>query len=151
MALRRLLFSLAAIAFLAFTISDCGDDENELSATYRILNHQGESTDVIHYGDEMGFELIVTNSSGHEIKFKDERELYASAFLVYTHDGNYAGSAYLTDDLIPRPLTLKPSEKFHMRVEWERDPLPKGTYYSPLTIQLNNKTVINLKIDFEIQ
>ena len=151
MKLRRLLFFLMPIAFLAIIVIGCSDDDNELSATYRLVNKQGEVKDVFSYGDEMTFELIVTNSSNHTIKFNDVRELYKTAFQVFTSDGNYVNSAVLYDEFIMRALTLKPNEDFHMRMTWQQEPLPKGDYYSPLIIQLNEKTVINQRIKFKIQ
>ena len=174
MELRRLFFSMAAILMLTTTMTSCSKDEGTISTiegtttdsddetanivaevpvsvVYRLLDKNGKETDVINEGDVMFFELLVTNTTNRELKFKDELELYSSAFSVFTSEGNYAGYAILTIDLIGRPpLTLKPGEQFRKRQVWGPDPLPTGEYYSPVTIRIDGKEVLNYKLNFTI-
>lgn len=127
-----------------------GSVEAGFPTTYRLLDKNMKPTNVITYGEKMFFELIVTNFTNHEMKFQDERCIGETAYCVYTSDGQFVGGAAVAVELIYKPLTLKPGETFRTGEVWARDPLPKGNYYSPLKIKVDDK-VINYKLKFKIQ
>ena len=129
-------------------------DINEIrkvSVAYNMLDKDSKATTIINHGEEMSFELIVDNVTNQVIKYEDERELLSSAFCVYTNDGNYVACAYLTDDLIPKPLTIQPGERYRTVQKWKRTPLAKGEYYSPIIIKVDNEEIINNILKFKIQ
>lgn len=143
---------LVAISAPFLMLSSCSDENEESEATviYRLLDKDNNPTNVITYGDKMSFELIITNASDHEIKIDDERELYATAYCVYTCEGHYVGYASPTDELIMRPLSIRPGEQYRSVRTWVRTPIPIGVYYSPITIIIGNK-VFDYKLPFKIQ
>lgn len=126
-------------------------DSNDFSAIYRLVNENGEETDAFNYGDKMTFEFIIVNGTDCEIKYRDDKELLQSAFHVYTYDGKYVGHAKIADDLMMRPVTIKPGEKYMKRQNWENTPLPQGEYYSPITVIINGKVILNDTLTFKIQ
>ena len=144
------LILLAAVSAPCAMLSSCSEDEEKVSVIYRLLDKDNKPTNIIAYGDKMSFELTITNTSDYEIKFNDERELYVTAYCVYTTEGDFIGYASLTDELMMRPLSIKPGEQYRTIRVWVRDPIPIGDYYSPITINLG-KNVFDYKLHFRIQ
>ena len=130
------LLLLASLSYMGCS----SDEESELSVHYCIKDQSGKELPSFYEGQEIFFELTVSNTSDHEFKFKDEREFILSAFSVYNSDGDYIDAAAKSMLDMMRPVSIKPGESFYKRQRWERNPLPPGDYYSPLSIRIGKKT-----------
>ena len=70
----RKSFFYLMVAMLVLAIGSvlmaCSSDD-DVSAIYHILDKNGQEVNVINYGDEMLFEVIVTNSTDQPLKFDE--------------------------------------------------------------------------------
>ena len=147
------------MCFLLMVISagcskdDSTDDNNGyVTAVYHLLDENGHESNVFHHGDGMTFELLITNSTSHTLKYADELDFIKGAFIVYGSDGQMF-NPIPTSDLLIHPVTIEPGEQFKSRLIWPWNlvPLPAGKYHSTCTLaieELSNKTYT---INFEIK
>ena len=131
---------------------DSNDGNNEVKAIYHILDKNGQESSVFNYDDGIMFELLITNSTSHTLKYADELDFIKGAFIVYGSDGQMF-NPIPTSDLLIHPVTIEPGEQFKSRLIWPWNlvPLPAGKYHSTCTLdieELSNKTYT---INFEIK
>lgn len=151
--MKRKICKLTSFFFLLAIGSElmaCSSDD-DVSAIYHILDKNGQEANVINYGDEMLFEVVVTNFTNHTLKFEDWR-FFVSAFLVYSSDGQVFNPIPY-DDLMLHPLTIEPSEQFRRQLiwPWARVPLPVGKYYSTCSLNIDKMSHKTYTINFEIK
>ena len=127
------------------------DPGEELRVDYRLLDKNSNVTNEFHYGEEIVFDLIITNISDHELDFKNDLEIVATAFRVYTSDGQYVNSACRALTTIGRPpVKIKPGEQFHRQQIWGREPLPAGEYISSYYLIMGGEKGKTYEIKFKI-
>ena len=150
----RKSFFYSMVALLMLTIGSmltaCSSDD-DVSAIYHILDKSGQEVNVINYGDEMLFELIVTNSTDQPLKFEDWRMVANDAFVVYNSEGQMFNPIPNSNAMM-RSLTIEPGEQYRNSLiwPWGSVPLPPGKYYSKYTLNIDNicKTY---NVNFEIK
>lgn len=151
--MKRKICKLASFIFLleiGSMLMACSRDD-EVTAIYHILDKNGQEVNVINYGDDIMFEVVVTNFTNHTLKFEDWR-FFVSAFLVYSSDGQVFNPISY-DDLMLHPLTIEPSEQFRRQLiwPWARVPLPVGKYYSTCSLNIDKMSHKTYTINFEIK
>lgn len=135
--------------------SNDGDYEvnnGEVKAIYHALNKNGQETSVFNYGDEIQFELIITNSTSHTLKYADELDFIKGAFIVFNSDGQIF-NPIPTSDLMIHPVTIEPDEQFRSRLIWPWNlvHLPVGKYHSTCTLDIEELSKKTYTINFEIE
>ena len=151
----RKSFFYLMVAMLVLAIGSvlmaCSSDD-DVSAIYHILDKNGQEVNVINYGDEMLFEVIVTNSTDQPLKFDDWRMIVNDAFVVYNSEGQMF-NPIPNSVLIMNPVTIEPGEQFcrQLRWPWARVPLPTGKYYSICTLNVDEMSNNTYTINFEIK
>lgn len=128
----------------------CSSDD-EVTAIYHILDKNGQEANVINYGDEMLFEVIVTNSSDQPLIFDDWRMIVNDAFIVYSSEGQMFNPIPNSNAMM-RSVTIEPGEQYRNSLiwPWGSVPLSPGRYYSKYTLNIGNinKTYT---VNFEIK
>ena len=132
--------------------SACDNNEGDISARYHVLDKNGHETSVFNYGDEMVFELVVTNTTSQALKVEDRLELIGSAFIVYNSEGDMF-NPIPSHALILHSETIEPGKQFRNVLIWPWDtvPLPKGKYYSTYTLNFGKKANETYTISFEVK
>ena len=165
------IYPLSILLILFFTLAGCSSDStdntqesvinpllpnngNETTVLYRLLNKNGNESTVFDYGEEILFELIVTNTTKDTLRYDDEKDLVKDGFIVYNSEGKQF-NPIVSQTLIyrKRPVVLAPGEKFSRGLiwPWHLVSLPPGKYSSACTInieELRNKTYT---VEFEIK
>lgn len=137
------MMTILLMLFFSMSHMSCNKDVEgtlDYSVHYCLLDENGDESTSFHMGEDIVFELTLVNTSDHELKFKDEREFILSAFSVYNSSRDYMNTAAVNVLENMHPVSVKPGESYQKRQRWEREPLPPGEYYSPLTVRIGNKT-----------
>lgn len=150
----RKSFFYSMVALLMLTIGSvltaCSSDD-DVSAIYHILDKNGQEVNVINYGDEMLFEVIVTNSSDQPLIFDDWRMVVNDAFVVYNSEGQMFNPIPNSNAMM-RSVTIEPGEQYRNSLiwPWGSVPLSPERYYSKYTLNIGNinKTYT---VNFEIK
>ena len=163
-------FFYAMVALLMLALTGCSSEEEveeQLSANqalfssdaydigYSLRNERGDRTTTFKEGENIIFDVTISNATGYKLHMADERDILMSAMSVFRSDGEYVGnpfqSAFYTMEL--RWITVEAHSRFHWSCSWIYDgryvydsrygsstsystnvlspvaPLPKGAYY----------------------
>lgn len=153
--------SIFLLSFLLMIITvGCSNDEDDLmnggevKAIYHALNQNGQETTVFNYGDEIQFELLLTNSTGHTLHYADELDFINGAFIVYDSKGQMF-NPIVSQTFIYRenPVTVASGDQFRSRLIWPWNlvPLPVGKYHTTCTLDIDELSNKTYTIDFEIK
>ena len=141
----------AMLLMMAGTMMTACSSDDDVSAIYHILDKNGQEVNVINYGDEMLFEVIVTNSSDQPLIFDDWRMIVNDAFIVYSSEGQMFNPIPNSNAMM-RSVTIEPGEQYRNSLiwPWGSVPLSLGRYYSKYTLNIGNinKTYT---VNFEIK
>ena len=150
----RKSFFYLMVAMLVLAIGSvlmaCSSDD-DVSAIYHILDKNGQEVNVINYGDEMLFEVIVTNSTDQPLKFDDWRMIVNDAFVVYNSEGQMFNPIPNSNAMM-RSVTIEPGEQYCSQLiwPWGSVPLSPGRYYSKYTLNIDNISK-TYTVDFEVK
>lgn len=132
---------------------DSTDDNNGyVTAVYHLLDENGHESNVFHHGDGMTFELVITNTTNHTLKYLDRNDFIDNAFLAYNTEGQIF-NPILSTDFMMRSVIIKPGEQYYRQVNWpwNKVPLPAGKYYSPCILNIEELSIKTYTVDFEIK
>lgn len=151
---RKVLVSLA-LTFMAMAIVGvwgCSGDNEEVAAVYHLLKKNGEEARVFNQGDELIFELIITNSTDYTLNLGDVREFAKGAFVVYGSE-EQAFNPILSATYIWHPVTIESGKQFVHRLKWPWNSvsLPSGKYYSICTFDIEELSNKVYTVNFEIK
>lgn len=79
MELKRFLISMAAVTILTAILTACSSEEDEINnnedicVSFRLLNEKGEETSTFKSGENLFFDLQITNNSNTTMVFSSER------------------------------------------------------------------------------
>ena len=161
------ILSIAALLLSSCSSSDEGIKDWEAnpqvtfqtdaySIEYSLKNAFGDKTTTFKEGENIVFNVVITNLTGSILNLADERTFLLGLTTVYRADGEFFDnpydSEYQTDDL--RWLSIEPNGTFAFSNSWKLDfrlyssqelvldaatpsiakakPLTKGSYYSML-------------------
>jgi len=122
---------------------------------YSLRNERGDRTTTFKEGENIIFDVTISNATGYKLHMADERDILMSAMSVFRSDGEFVGnpfqSAFYTFEL--RWITIEAHGRLHWSCSWIYDeryvhddrygsstsysikvlspvaPLPKGAYY----------------------
>lgn len=190
MKLKRLLFSLTIIAMLATTFASCSHDEKEvvpkndiseqipdyestfslekdsILVEFRLLNQDLSESTTFSYGEDIIFDLNVTNKCTAPIPYQPNRLLGENMFRVYRASGWDMGISWNDGDFLDRGFYLFPNQPEHFRCPWygkNTKPsypfmqksyvpvLPAGQYYVIAPITVRGVLKLECKIYFKIE
>lgn len=151
---RKVLVSLT-VSFMAMAITciwGCSGENEEVVAVYHLLNKNGEETRIFNQGDELIFELIITNSTDYTLILGDMREFTKGAFIVYGSE-EQTFNPILSATYIWHPVTIEPGKQFAHRLKWPWNSvsLPSGKYYSICTFDIEELSNKVYTVNFEIK
>lgn len=151
---RKVLVSIA-LSFMAMAVAGiwgCSSDDEVVAAVYHLLNENGEEARVFNQGDELIFELIITNSTDHSLKLSDVREFAKGAFIVYDSEG-HTFNPLISSTYIWNPVTIESDKQFvhQLKWPWNTVSLPSGKYYSICTFDIEELSNKVYTVNFEIK
>ena len=127
-----------------------------IQVSFSLLNDKGKPDSLFRYGEDICFELMITNKSDKKLFFFDDVFLGNDFFTVYREDGTYVGTPWTSigTEFSGAGITISPKSSKRYTCKWigmeadrpiekkhELDPLPKGSYYTKSCIKyrdLNN-------------
>ena len=129
--------------------------QDKIQVSISLLNDKGKPDSLFRYGEDICFELMITNKSDKELFFFDDIFLGNDFFTVYREDGTYVGTPWTSIGTeFCGCVKIAPKSSERRRCKWigmgadrpiekkhELDPLPKGNYYTKSSIKfrdLNN-------------
>ena len=165
---------MAALLMIVIGMSSCSSEEEfevevdePLSANqalfssdaydigYSLRNERGDRTTTFKEGENIIFDITISNATGYKLHMADERDILMSVMSVFRSDGEYVGnpfqSTFFTEEL--RWITVEAHSRLHWSCSWIYDeryvhddrygsstsystnvlspvaPLPKGAYY----------------------
>jgi hypothetical protein len=145
------MFMMVLLAMTSVVVCGCSDDD-EVSAVYHLLNKNGDEARVFNQGDEIIFELIITNSKEYSLKIGDVREFAKGAFIVYGSEGQIFNPKP-SDNYIWNPVTIESGKQFvhQLKWPWNSVSLPSGKYYSICTFDIEELSNKVYTVNFEIK
>lgn len=156
--MKKKLFVLIGVllTIISAGCSKDGDSEindSEVKTIYHVLDKNGQESSVFNYGEEILFELIITNSTSHTLHY-DDLNFINGAFIIYNSEGQIfnpiVSQAFIYRDF---PITIASGEQFSSRLIWPwiLVPLPAGRYYSTCTFNIDELSNKMYTINFEIK
>lgn len=176
----KLLFVLGVLLSLGMVSSCSSDDEigsshsnsdlksnvdsisEIIQISFSLLNEKDIPTSSFKYGEDICFELIITNNSNKALFFFDDIFLGDDLFRVYLEDGTDMGTPWTSIGTEFVAVGIEPKASMHRTCRWigmradkpiEKDrelaPLPKGNYYTNFSIKYRNFD--NIKTDMFIE
>ena len=169
--MKRKLVLLSILLSLGMFCACSSDDEidNDLSVddltngtdsvadiiqfSFSLLNNDGLPTSSFKYGEDICFELTVTNKSNKELLLFNDFFLGEDLFRVYLENGTGVGTPwtdYNSSNYIALGIAPKSSISFTcnwikaLSTKWplaknkDFDPLPRGNYYTKFKIKYRN-------------
>lgn len=136
----------------------------------RLLGESGEVQRVFAEGENVIFELSITNNSSRDVRVPSPEKLLSDAFHVYSSQGDDLGNAfqyilpiyseytlikqgetcrfvcpwYYSPSIMPNSIMVKPEEE-------EVPFLSKGEYFTKFDVKLNDQTTISCRQDFIVR
>ena len=156
------------LLFLAACEADHADKDGTITdfkVDFKLLNDKGEATSVFKYGEDIIFDLTITNQSNSSVEVSTYRDAVTNenTFRVYTQNGQDMGRPW--DEIWAEfnLLWIKPRECHHWRCHWiadndrtfvkkeSRKPLPVGDYVTTLYVKTTNGKTADYVRKFKVQ
>ena len=136
-------------------VTDADEKPDKIQVDYSLLNENGVPSTTFEYGEDIRFELTITNNSDKVLIFSDDIILGKDLFRVYLNDGTDMGTPWTSCATNYVGIGIQPKVSTSLACNWikastypplskkeEFEPLPKGSYYTSFVIKyrdLNNK------------
>ncbi len=129
---------------------------DKIHISFSLLNDKGKQDSLYRYGEDICFELMITNKSDKDLFLFGDVFLGNNLFAVYREDGIFVGTPWTSigTDFSGAGIKIRPNSSERYTCKWiglggdrpiaknhELDPLPKGSYYTMFSIKyrdLNN-------------
>lgn len=163
--MKKSVLMALAIPFLLLAFVGCSKDDAEksdLKVRFKVLNAKGEETSVFKHGEDILFELTVMNEGEKPVEAWKIIDLH-DVFHVYTSDGKDMGKPW---NEIYDPFYVMRYIPAHGDFNWlcswlekknffiqkrPRTALPVGDYVARFNVTLENKHMVECKVDFKVE
>ena len=147
------------------TISQATFQTDCYQIDYCLRNENGTATSTFKQGENIYFDVLISNTTEYDLHLGEEREILYSAASIFRSNGEYVGNPFdyifITEEY--RMMTIKPHAYTHWWCPWTFDekfvnslghnhdfnalslmePLPKGTYYSRLKAKVMKRILVD--------
>jgi len=154
------------------TISQATFQTDCYQIDYCLRNENGTTTSTFKQGENIYFDVMISNTTEYDLHLGEEREILYSAASIFRSNGEYVGNPFdgmsITQEY--RMMTIKPHANTHWWCPWTFDEkfvsslgynldfnalslkklLPKGTYYSRLKAKVEKRILVDSAPDGEI-
>jgi hypothetical protein len=126
---------------------------DKIQFSFSLLNNDGLPTSSFKYGEDISFDLTITNKSDKELFLFNDFFLSEDLFRVYLEDGTGVGAPWTdfnSSNYVALGIAPKSAISFTcnwikaLSTQWplvknkDFDPLPKGNYYTKFKIKYRN-------------
>ena len=147
------------------TISQATFQTDCYQIDYCLRNENGTTTSTFKQGENIYFDVMISNTTEYDLHLGEEREILYSATSIFRSNGEYVGTPFDGMDITQeyRIMTIKPHAYNHWWCPWTfdenfvsslgynldfnalslKEPLPKGTYYSRLKAKVEKRILVD--------
>ena len=132
---------------------------------YCLRDENGTATSTFKQGENIYFDVLISNTTEYDLHLGEEREILYSAASIFRSNGEYVGNPFdnifITEEY--RMMTIKSHAYTHWWCPWTfdekfvnslgynldfnalslKEPLPKGTYYSRLKAKVEKRILVD--------
>lgn len=124
--------------------------QDDIHVSFSLLNDKGKPDSLFRYGEDICFELMITNKSDKDLFMFGDVRLGNKLFAVYREDGTFVGTPWTSigTDFSGNGIKIRPNSSGRYTCKWigrgtdgpiqkdhELDPLPKGSYYTKFIVK----------------
>ena len=163
MTIKRLFFSLPLLLVLMLGNTGCSNDDEDalIDFKFQLCTIDGNNTNVFTYGDNVVFDLLITNNSDCDITYgpQDADIIFGEdLFYVYSKDSGGIGlpwTGMYCEYSLQRSFIIPANSAKHVYCTWnlskeintshplckaeDNANLPIGNYYTKFSVKYNNK------------